>query len=203
MGVNIDEKLNFSPRISEICNRVSKQVGILNRLKNLIPSSAKLQLQSAIIPHPTYCHLVWHFSPASDWRKLERLLESALRAVLNNTSDTYGTLLQKAKLTTLYNRRLQDILILMYKVKSELTPNYITVLFQVNCDRNRRYNLRNSDFGLPRFNAVTNGKHSIRYLGPSLWETLIKKERNIKSLSAFRTMIRDVRPSLSMMTMTS
>ena len=50
LGVNIDEKLKFNIHISEVCKRVSRQVGILNKLKNLIPSSAKLQLyKSAII----------------------------------------------------------------------------------------------------------------------------------------------------------
>ena len=67
LGVNLDEKLNFILHIRDICNRVSKQVGILNRVKNLIPSCAKLQLyKSAIIPHLICCHLVWHFSCASD-----------------------------------------------------------------------------------------------------------------------------------------
>ena len=47
MGVNLDDKLNFSLHIREVCNRVSKQVGILNRLKNLIPSCAKLQLHKS------------------------------------------------------------------------------------------------------------------------------------------------------------
>ena len=57
LGVNIDEKLNFSLHVSEVCNRVSKQVGILNRLKYLIPSFAEFQLyKSAIIPHLIYCH---------------------------------------------------------------------------------------------------------------------------------------------------
>ena len=58
------------------------------------------------MPHLTYCHLVWHFSRASDRRKLERLQERALRAVFNTTSETYSALLKKAKLTTLYDRRL-------------------------------------------------------------------------------------------------
>ena len=80
---------------------------------------------------------MWHFLRASDWRKLERQQERALRAVFNNTSDTYETLLQKAKLTTLYNRRLQDILILMHKVKSGLTPTYLTDLFQLNCEQKK------------------------------------------------------------------
>ena len=67
LGVNLDEKLNFSLHTRDVCNTVSKQVGILNRLKNLIPSCAKLQLyKSAIIPYLIYCQLVWHFSRASD-----------------------------------------------------------------------------------------------------------------------------------------
>ena len=75
----------------------------------------------------------------------------------------------------------------MYPVKNGSTPKYIMDLFQVNCDRDRRYNLRNSDFRLPHCNTVTNEKHTIRYLGPSLWAKLTKKERTIKSLLTFRT----------------
>ena len=62
-------------------------------------------------------------------------------------------------------------------------------LFQVSCEGDRRSNLRNTDFILPCYNTVTNGKHSIRYLGPSIWTKLTEQERTIKSLSAFRTMI--------------
>ena len=39
LGVHIDDKLNFGPHPSEICKSVSKQVGVLNRLKNLIPTT--------------------------------------------------------------------------------------------------------------------------------------------------------------------
>ena len=51
-------------------------------------------------------------------------------------------------------------------------------------------NLRNADFVLPRFETVTYGKHSLRFLGPQLWSKLSKEERNIATLATFRTMIR-------------
>ena len=60
LGVHIDDKLNFGAHPSEICKSVSKQV--LKRLKNLIPTSAKLLIKCALTLHLTYCHLVWHFS---------------------------------------------------------------------------------------------------------------------------------------------
>ena len=145
------------------------------------------------MPHMlTYCHLVWHFCTASDNRKLERLQERALRLVYNTTAESYDALLKRAKLTTLQNRRLQDILILMFKVKNKLTTNEIANIFNINDENtnNKGYNLRNADFVLPQFKSVTYGRHSLRFLGPQLWSKLSKEERNIRTLATFRTTIR-------------
>ena len=55
------------------------------RLKNPIPTEAKLQLcKAAILPHFTYCHLTWYFCEASDRKKLERIQESGLRVVFKS-----------------------------------------------------------------------------------------------------------------------
>ena len=83
LGVTLDDELSFSTHISDICKmQVSKKVGVLVRLRNMIPREAKLQLyKSAILPNLTYCHIVWHSCKASDARKLERVQERALRVV--------------------------------------------------------------------------------------------------------------------------
>ena len=62
LGVEIDDKLNFTSHISNICVKASQKVGVLLRLRNLIPCKAKLMIiyKSSILPHLTYCHLVWH-----------------------------------------------------------------------------------------------------------------------------------------------
>ena len=81
----------------------------------------------------------------------------------NTTPESYDTLLKRAKLTPLQNRRLQDILILMFKVKNKLTTNQIADIFNINDENtnSKRYNLRNADFVLPRFKTVTYGRHSL------------------------------------------
>lgn len=62
LGVNIDSVLNFSSHIRELCRKTSQQIGVLRRLKNLLPTHAKLQLfKPAILPHLTYCGTAWHF----------------------------------------------------------------------------------------------------------------------------------------------
>ena len=158
------------------------------RLRKLIPMTAKLQLyKSAILPHLTYCHIVWNFCKVSDRKKLERIQEKALKAVYNTNNLTYNELLCRAKLPTLYNRRLQDIAVLMYKVKNNLSPPHITELFR---RKEQRYELRNADFELPRFKSVRYGKHSLRYFGPYLWSKLEMEDREYINLKSFISNIR-------------
>ena len=86
---------------------------------------------------------------------------------------------------------MQDIAVLMFKVRNNLLPSYIQDWFSSN-DKTKTYNLRNSDFRIPRFNTVKYGKHSIRYFGPLLWSKLSKDLRNLRSLNAFKIEIRKV-----------
>ena len=158
--------------------KASQRTGVLMRLRNLIPTSAKLVLfKTAILPYLTYWQLVWHFCRASDSRKIERLQERGLRAVYKDHYATYSELLTRAQLPTLKNGRLQDVCTLMYKVKHKLCPAYISNIFNTH---STSYSLRQTDFSIPRY-----GQHSLRYLGPKLWAKLPKNIRSIKTLSNF------------------
>ena len=139
------------------------------------------------MPYLTYCYLTWHFCKALDTRKVERIQERALRIVYNSHSETYMNLLDRAKLPSLLNRRLQDIVILMYKVKYRLVPDFICDIFNT---KSCTYNFRNQNFDIPRFNSVLYGKHSLRYLGPFLWNKLDKNITETSSLSRFKFHIR-------------
>ena len=86
---------------------------------------------SAILQYLTYCHLVWNFCKSSDNRKIEHILERALRAVYRSKSQTCEELLTRTELPILNNRRLQDIATLMCKVKNELIPSCVSELFNV------------------------------------------------------------------------
>ena len=186
LGVTIDCGLNFNLHISNVCKKASQRIGVIMRLRNLIPTKAKLHLfKAAILPHLTYCHLVWHFCRASDTRRLERVQERGLRAVFKDKQSSYQQLLVKAKLQSLYNRRLQDICIVRYNI-SNLYPRTICDMFLTN---SHTYNLRQKDFYQPSFNTVTHGKHSIRYIGPRLWSKIPSKERSAASLKQFKTRI--------------
>ena len=141
LGVNINDQLSFTKHISDICKKASRKIGVLARLRNLISCKTKLKLYlTAILRHLTYCH----FCKQSERRKLERQQERAWRAICYNCrADTYEDLLRSANLPSLYNKRLQEIVILMYQVRNSLAPDYIGELFNF---ANKGYSLRDADF---------------------------------------------------------
>ena len=78
----------------------------------------------------------------------------------------------------------------MFKAKNNLLPKYLQDLFNINGDREKQYNLRNSDFTLPHFNTIKYRKHSLKYFVPFLWSKLTKEERGMESVSTFKRRIR-------------
>ena len=82
----------------------------------------------------------------------------ALRAVYKSQTEAYEELLNRAKLPTPYNRRLQAIAILMYKIKYRMAHRCVSELFTI---KSKHQSLRNCE--LPRFDIVGYGRYSLRY----------------------------------------
>jgi len=49
LGVTLDDELSFSTHIKDICKKLSKKVGVLVRLRNMISREAKLQLYKSAV----------------------------------------------------------------------------------------------------------------------------------------------------------
>ena len=62
LGIVMNEKLDWKPHINRIAIKISKSVGILNKLKNFIPPKIRLIIyHSLIASHFNYGILVWGF----------------------------------------------------------------------------------------------------------------------------------------------
>ena len=131
--------------------------------------------------------MVWHFCRASDRNKLERINERGLRIVFKDRASPYSDLLTHAGMTSLYNMRLQDLAIFMFKIRNRLLPYNILELFSPSTSN---YNLRNSDFHVQRAKTGKYGKHFLRFFGPFLWSKLSMKGRNETSLRRFKANIK-------------
>ena len=62
LGLIIDTNLNWKKHAEKISNACSKKIGILNKLKHILPLDIKKTLyNSLIVPHINYCIMAWGF----------------------------------------------------------------------------------------------------------------------------------------------
>ena len=62
LGLTINESLNWSSHCSKIANKISRTLGVMNRLKRYLPFSAlKLMYDSFILPHLQFGITCWGF----------------------------------------------------------------------------------------------------------------------------------------------
>ena len=60
LGVNLDNKLTWTHHISTITKTISRNIGVINKLKFCLPSSNLLMLYSTLVlPYINYGILVW------------------------------------------------------------------------------------------------------------------------------------------------
>ena len=67
-----------------------------------------------------------------------------------------------------------------------LRPQNVCDLFTADCSP---YNLRGTEFTLPGFNSVTYENHSLRYLGPKMWNALPEKHGKLSPMQTFKKQI--------------
>ena len=75
LGIMFDEHLTWKNHIIMVTNKLSKFIGILNRLKNIYPQQALLSIYNALfLSHMTYGLLLW----GNQVKKVSKLIINSL-----------------------------------------------------------------------------------------------------------------------------
>ena len=82
MGVYIDDKLNWHKHVSHIIKKISKSIGIINKLKRNFDIRTKCLLYySFIYPYLQYCIVAWGSASPSTLLPLKRKQKRAIRVI--------------------------------------------------------------------------------------------------------------------------
>ena len=143
LGLMINENLSWKTHINKIANKISKHIGILNKLKHFLPMNVLRMLYcSLILPHLTYSVLAWGF----DLVRLDKLQKRAIRTITcskyNSHTEPIFKKLNLLKLKDLFNL---NVLKFFFKFINQTLPEYFMQSFHINNRRdNRTYNTRSS-----------------------------------------------------------
>ena len=145
LGIQLDDKLNFSLHVSNIRKSAANQLSALIRLNNFLCFEGKrVLINSYVMPNFSYCLLVPMFSSATSLKKIVNLQKRALRFLYNNYQLTYEELLDKANSSTMNAKRLRFICVEIYKTINNLNPSFmkqISVLREANRNVREKYRL--------------------------------------------------------------
>ena len=188
LGVHIDEKINFGHHISTICSKISRGIGILRRVKPLVPEDVLKQLYYAFIySHFTYAITSYQSAYLNQTKKLSNLINKALKLILNVSSLNATILKEKGFMD--YEMTIEYFCCVnIYRVLMTDSHDFFRnkiVSFQIRHEHaTRAANLELID--LP-FYRLSKCKRSFVYRGLGFWNKLPISLRNIpNNVSSFK-----------------
>jgi len=82
LGVHFDQSLNFKIHVNDLCSKLSRVVGMLNRVSMLIPPKTKLKIYNSLIySRVSYGITVWGRSSVMNTNRIDRILNRARKCV--------------------------------------------------------------------------------------------------------------------------
>ena len=83
LGVIVDDKLNWTSHIKAVRSRMCRYVGVMYKIKYLLPIQARLQIYHSFVQsHLNFCSLVWGFACKSKIDSLFSCQKKGIRAVM-------------------------------------------------------------------------------------------------------------------------
>ena len=182
LGVILDSKLKFDQHIRSVCNKVSRSIGILYKLKGFVPHSClKTIYYSFVHPYLLYGLIIWGGTYAIHLNPIVVLQKRCIRLVCDAPYLAHSNpLFASTKIL-----KLSD----MYKFE---VANYIfNIKSDPNLNRSHNYETRNRNLLLPTFQRLSLTQHSIYFIGIQFWNNLPPNIKSAERRSLFRKQLKN------------
>ena len=189
LGIVIDDRLSWNRQNEEQCNKISKNINLLRKVKDFVGlDTLKIMYNALVMPHFNYCSTVCQNNNQTHLDKLYKLQKRAARIITNldytiRSTDIFQKLSWKPLELILRKRDL----LMTFKAINGMLPEHVTQLFHT-CE-NSGYVLRSSNLKLSQPKPKTNFlKNSFSYRGAAYWNNipidLLKTLRESTSLKS-------------------
>ena len=155
LGIHIDESLTWKHHISNLCKKIAHANYIINKVKNLLPSSClKTLYYSLVQSHLNYGIEAWGSSNAVD--SLYKLQKRSIR-IINRKPYNWHTepLFKKNEILTVKDQYKLHVAKFMYKLKSDKLPKSFNNLnyFATRTYQTRQNNMATTTLGRSHFSC--------------------------------------------------
>ena len=201
LGVLLDAKLNWNQHVTAIRQKMSRHIGILYKLKSILPLSARLNIYHSLIQsHVNYCSLVWGFACKSNIETIFRAQKKGIRAVIPGFANYFykdGKTPHHTKaafaeygILTIQNIIVKNALLFMYKCSRQrdqichTLPNSVVATIRNDAPTCGSTHETNKDW-LETY-STRSFTRSLFFKGPLLFTDMVQIEMLSQSVVSFK-----------------
>ena len=134
LGVHIDSRLTWNDHIFSLTSTIARNVGVISKLKYILPQPIlKTLYQSLIVPHLSYCSIIWSGTSNKNLNRLFILQKRAIRHIAKADShDHTSPLFRILNLLKLKDLLRVNVACFAHKVLNHILPPSFTDFFHRN-----------------------------------------------------------------------
>ena len=192
LGITIDSNLSWSEHLHHVHISVSRGIGVLYRLKNLISQKSLTILYNALVlPYITYCNIVWGNCGSTKTNSILILQKRALRLITNSHYRSHSDpLFSQLKTLKIHDIHTFQTAIFMYKYSRNQLPSVFDNFCIPNSNIHSYPTRRSSDYHLENPRIVLAQK-SLKHHGPDVWNSLPDIIKQCDTISLFKKHLKD------------
>ena len=173
LGVAIDNNLNWSAHIKYICNNMSKSIGIINRVRNLVNKETLINLYYVFMyVYITYYNVIWGRAPNIYLSKVHILLKRALRIISHAGFKCHTQpLFCRYEILNIHQVNTYLCCMLMYKHKTGMLPHIYNALFMPSITLHTHNTIQYTECEIEFCQTITR-QNTIAYVGPKMWNNI-------------------------------
>ena len=192
LGLHFSYNLKWSTHIDEISSKANNRLNMLLPLKyKLDRKTLETMYKALVIPILEYAVVVWGGTYDTTLAKLEEININAMRLITGATArSNIAKLYTETSFNSFFERRDVAMLLMYYKLKNNIAPNYLLALLPPENHETRRYNLRNNvNINIP-YSRLETFKRSFFIFASQLWNSLPINVRLSDSLNSFKDKVK-------------
>jgi len=187
LGIIIDENTTWKQHIDAITKTISRNIGVINKLKQFIPERILYSLYcSLVLPYINYGILVWGNTYKTYLEKILKLQKWAMRTISNSHYRSHsGPLFAKYNIINVFDTYNLELGVFMFKYSAGMLPSVFDNFFTKRSEIHNYQTRYKNDYNQTR-NKKCFSDNSVRTQGPILWNSLNESIKNSNSTKHFR-----------------
>ena len=189
LGFTIDNRLTMIAHVDKIIKKISYKLYTLNIMRRFISERTALLIYKVMImPHFDYVDFVIDSATFVKTGRLERLHKRAIRTIEytidRESRKSFDELYEKYNLTSLYQRRVEHLILFMYKISKIITKNIEVQRPKIELRSRNKVKFKN------KFTNIGKVQNSPYYRGEFLWNQLPSDLQTESDLLTFKHRVR-------------